>query len=80
MAVFCGMRAGGRRLRRKPTTSLQRGIIAGCISGLSGSLLFGLTDYPWSYPRVMVLFWLLFAIMCAATGISKNKKAGKTNG
>ena len=67
--MFLPMRAGTRRLRRG-TTPLLRGVIAGCISGLAGSLLFGITDYAWSYPRVMVLFWFVFALLLAAIKLS----------
>ena len=32
----------------------------------AGAILFGLTDYIWSYPRIMLLYWLLFGLMAAA--------------
>lgn len=72
--MFLPMRAGTRCLRRG-TTPLLRGVIAGCIAGLAGSLLFGITDYAWSYPRVMVMFWFVFALLLAAVKLAgKNTK------
>jgi putative inorganic carbon (HCO3(-)) transporter len=72
--MFLPMRAGTRRLRQG-ATPLLRGVIAGCISGLAGSLLFGVTDYAWSYPRVMVMFWFVFALLLAAVKLAgKNTK------
>ena len=38
-------------------------LIAAAISGLIGVLVYGIVDYPWSYPRVMLIFWMLFGIM-----------------
>ncbi len=81
LSLFFAMRSGGKRIKRNGVTPLLKGIIAGSISGLSGSMFFGITDFPWSYPRVMVLFWLLFAVLCSATAICKeNEKAGIING
>ena len=81
LSLFFAMRRGGRHLKRKGTAPLLKGVIAGTVSGLAGSMFFGITDFPWSYPRVMVLFWLLFALLCAATAICKeNEKAGNING
>lgn len=81
LSVFFPMREGARRIKKNGTSPLLKGIIAGCVSGLAGSLFFGITDYPWSYPRVMVLFWLLFALLCSAVAVSKdNEKAGIYNG
>ena len=46
-----------------------RGVTAGCVGGLAGVLVYSLADYPWSYPRVMLLFWLLFALLTAAVKV-----------
>lgn len=81
LSLFFAMRRGGRQMKKGGTTPFLKGVIAGSAAGLAGSMFFGLTDFPWSYPRVMVLFWLLFAVLCAAAAISKNnEKAGILNG
>ena len=69
-AMFFTMRSGVRSIK-KCTSPLLKGIIAGCVSGLAGSLIFGMTDYAWSYPRVMVMFWFVFAILAAAVKLSR---------
>ena len=77
-SMFFALRGGRRALRAQtdcPASPL-RGVIVGTISGLSGALLFGITDYAWSYPRVMVLFWFLFALLLAGIRISNLKEAG----
>ena len=75
-SMFFAMRGGRRAFVRSEGRTPLRGIIVGCISGLSGSLIFGITDYAWSYPRVMVMFWFLFALLLAGIHISNNKEAG----
>lgn len=50
-----------------------RAAAAGAVSGILGSLLFGLTDYIWSYPRIMLLYWLLFGILLAAAALCRNE-------
>ncbi|MDR2606583.1 MAG: O-antigen ligase family protein [Oscillospiraceae bacterium] len=50
----------------------RKAIIAGGVSGLFGVLVCAVADYPWFYPRVMLMFWLLFGIIVAATGIPPN--------
>lgn len=74
-SLFGTMRKGTRALKLQSVSPLLRGIVVGCISGLSGALLFGITDYAWSYPRIMVLFWFLFALLLAAIRIIE-KEAG----
>ena len=31
-------------------------------AALCGSLVCGLADYLWNYPRVMCIFWFVFAV------------------
>ena len=76
MTMFFAFRKG-TAIKKLPVSPI-RGIFAGAISGLAGSMVFGLTDYAWSYPRVMVLFWFLFAIIYTSAKISR-KKEGSQN-
>ena len=64
-----GVRTGADR-RNVPVT---RAVAIGSAAGLLGSILFGLTDYIWSYPRIMLLYWLLFGLMLAAVKLGKAK-------
>lgn len=56
-------------------------VAVGTASALCGSLFFGITDYAWSYPRVMVMFWFALALIPAAVSLkNKNTKVGNING
>lgn len=80
LSLFFTLRSGTRRMKAEKSPSMLRGVIAGAISGIAGTLLFSIPEYPWAYPRVMVFFWLLFAILLAAVRVSKeNEKAGIYN-
>ncbi|MGE4353199.1 MAG: O-antigen ligase family protein [Oscillospiraceae bacterium] len=70
---------GGLQLRRE-SDPIIRAVAVGASCGLCGSLFFGITDYAWSYPRVMVIFWFVFALIPAAMHIKNIKEAGKING
>ncbi|MGN1001947.1 MAG: O-antigen ligase family protein [Oscillospiraceae bacterium] len=79
LAMFFPVRDGVRAARGAASKRL-RVITASCLSGVIGALVFGITDYAWSYPRIMVLFWFLFAMLCAANKlyrINRGKSAGK---
>lgn len=52
------------------TSQPMRLLTIGCISGLCGSLLSGLVDYIWNYPRVMFIFWFVAALLLAAIKLS----------
>ncbi len=77
-SMFGALRAGRRAWLKASNQPRLRGVVLGCISGLSGSLLFGLTDFAWSYPRVMVMFWFVFALLLAGTRLI-NAKEGTEN-
>ena len=50
------------------------GLTVGCLSGLVGVLVCGLADYLWHYPRVMVIFWLIFGLMLCGAKLAREKK------
>lgn len=84
VCAMCASFIKGFAARRRAQTPLLKAIISGAVSGLAGSMVFGLTDYAWTFPRIMVLFWFLVAILYAAIKLTKNKdsieKAGIING
>lgn len=53
---------------------LQNIIMAG-VAGIIGVLVFGLVDYIWFYPRVMVVFWAVIAVTIAAVKIAGDETA-----
>jgi O-antigen ligase len=47
--------------------SAARTLTCAAASSLCGIMVCGLADYPWNYPRVMSIFWFVFALCIAGT-------------
>jgi len=45
--------------------SAARTITIACVASLCGAMVAGLADYLWNYPRVMSIFWFVFAMAIA---------------
>ena len=71
ICTICASFVKGLAARKRAKTPLLKAIIAGAIAGLTGSMVFGLTDYAWTFPRIMVLFWFLFAILYTAIKLTR---------
>lgn len=73
LASFFALRDGLRDAFRPAGEegNLARGVLAGSACGLLGALVFGMTDYIWSYPRIMILYWFLFGLLLAAGKLRK---------
>ena len=52
-------------------TSAARTITAAAAAALCGAMVCGLADYLWNYPRVMCIFWFVFAIALAGTKLCR---------
>lgn len=50
---------------RHCTDSAARTITCAAASALCGAMVCGLADYLWNYPRVMCIFWFVFAMALA---------------
>lgn len=66
LTVFFALKKGVTTTKRSGTNGLLKGVGAGCVGGITGAMVFGITDYAWYYPRVMVFFWLLAAMVYTA--------------
>lgn len=51
---------------RHSAGSPQRTIACACAAALCGTMVCGLADYLWNYPRVMCIFWFVFAMAIAS--------------
>ncbi len=71
-ATFFPIKRGIRAGADRTGDPVIRAVAVGSACGLISAVLFGLTDYLWSYPRIMLLYWLLFGLMTAAVKLSKN--------
>lgn len=57
-------------------SSAARTITCGAAAALCGSMVNGLADYLWNYPRVMCIFWFTFAVALAGVKICRGGEMG----
>mgnify|MGYP002243278876 FL=1 len=55
--------------------STARTLTCAAASALCGAMVCGLADYLWNYPRVMCIFWIVFAVALSGTKICRAKMA-----
>lgn len=55
-------------------SSAARTITCAAASSLCGIMVCGLADYPWHYPRVMVIFWFVFAVALAGAKLCRREE------
>ena len=48
-------------------------------SSLCGIMVCGLADYPWNYPRIMSIFWFVFALCTAGTKLCRQCEQEEEN-
>ena len=66
LTIFFAIKKGVTTTLRSGKNGLLKGVGAGCVGGIAGAMVFGITDYAWYYPRVMVFFWLRMAMVYTA--------------
>ena len=49
-------------------------ITVGAAAALCGIMVAGLADYPWNYPRVMTVFWFVFALSVAGVKVCRDEQ------
>lgn len=57
--------------------SAARTITCAAASAMCGAMVCGLADYLWNYPRVMVIFWFVFAVALAGVKVCRKETADK---
>ncbi len=57
---------------RRCPKDMKNVILAGT-AGIVGVLIFGLVDFVWFYPRIMVIFWAVIAVTVAAVKIASDE-------
>ena len=71
--MFSSLKQGAKVVQNLSTPRSIRMIILGALSGLAGSLVCGLADYLWNYPRVMLIFWFTVALLLAGIKLAKQE-------
>ena len=59
---------------RHCAASGARTIACAAAASMCGAMVCGLADYLWNYPRVMCIFWFVFAMALAGTKVCRSKK------
>ncbi len=67
-ALLWSVKRAARAVRRRPP-SAARTITCAAAASICGIMVCGLADYPWHYPRVMVIFWFVFSMALAGAKI-----------
>ena len=60
---------------RHCSSSAARTITCAACAALCGAMVCGLADYLWNYPRVMCIFWFVFAMAAAGVKVCHRKAA-----
>jgi O-antigen ligase len=68
--IASGMKKGLLTIFGKRGSRELQAVIAACIAAFTGILLCSIMDYPWSFPRVMVVFWYVFALLTASVKLA----------
>lgn len=69
-SMLWGIKQAARTARRRKD-SAPRIITCGAAAALCGIMVCGLADYPWNYPRVMCIFWFVFAVALAGVKLCR---------
>lgn len=69
-SMLWNIKKGAHTVRHCPD-SAARTITCAAVSALCGAMVCGLADYLWNYPRVMCIFWFVFAIAAAGAKICR---------
>jgi O-antigen ligase len=69
--ILWTVKEGARAARRALCHPQTRMVVIGAISALLGTMVCGLADYIWNYPRVMLIFWFVCAIALSALRLAK---------
>ncbi len=59
--IFWTVKKGCRAVTAGGCDPVVRMTIIGGVSALAGTMLCGMADYIWNYPRVMLIFWFVCA-------------------
>lgn len=73
-ATLSGIKSAARAVKAEGCPAPVRLITIGGAASMVGILVCGIADYVWNYPRVMVLFWFVFAVMLAGVKLAKKSK------
>lgn len=71
-SMLWNIKNAARQVRRCPD-SAARTITAAAAAALCGAMVAGLADYLWNYPRVMSVFWFVFALSLSGVKVCRQE-------
>lgn len=74
-SMFSGVKSAAKAVNQTACTATRTATIA-AMAGVCGALVASLADYIWNYPRVMVIFWFVFALMLSGIKLAKREAEG----
>lgn len=74
-AMLWNIKRAAHTVRHCPD-SAARTITCGAAAALCGSMVCGLADYLWNYPRVMCIFWFVFAVALSGVKLCRISRNG----
>lgn len=71
--MLWGYKSAAAAIKGKVSRQAKFITLAGA-SAIAGAMVCGMADYLWNYPRVMCMFWYLFAVTAAGIKVCKMEK------
>ena len=71
--ILWTFKKGCRAVARATCDPVVRMTILGGAAALMGTMVCGLADYIWNYPRVMCIFWFVFALTIAGIKVCRRE-------
>ena len=79
-AMISTLKAGAKACKLRCPREVRL-VTIGAAAGAAGVLLDCMADYLWNYPRVMVIFWFVFAILLSGIKLARRAaQRGETGG
>lgn len=72
--MLWNIKRAAHTVRHCPSSPARTITCAAC-AALCGSMVCGLADYLWNYPRVMCIFWFVFAMAAAGVKVCRKEMA-----
>ncbi|HIY72456.1 MAG TPA: O-antigen ligase family protein, partial [Candidatus Intestinimonas merdavium] len=69
-AMICGLKSAAKACKIHCPREVRL-ITIGAAAAVAGVLVDCLADYLWNYPRVMVIFWFLFALLLSGVKLAR---------
>lgn len=72
--MVSGVKSAAKAVARPTCDKGVKAVTLASAAAISGVLVSSMADYIWNYPRVMLIFWFVFAIMLAGIKLAKKEQ------